>query len=256
MSCYGWEAGEIKLSAAEYKKFRDAFVATWNAERARDSVTATAIHREIVEAGKGIKGFDYWRACRDAYVRMRPSSGRYGSVVEPEALKTMDFEHLSQLMLERFVITDEARQWGRYERLDKPSAPAKKDFATVPPTKAAQVRAGPAGMITFEPATRTVHWSVSENNRAVDHARESFVGRLFFSMLKRVTWTRGTGGTIYGNDEHNRERARDAGPGSGGNTVNDAFGPIGEKAQEDRLRAMGLKVPRKRAPAPSPMRRW
>jgi hypothetical protein len=63
---------------------------------------------------------------------------------------------------------------------------------------------------------------VIENNHACERAHEDTVVSQFFSMLQRVTWVRGTGGEIVGNDEYNRDSSL---AGGGGNYVNYAFGP-------------------------------
>jgi hypothetical protein len=51
------------------------------------------------------------------------------------------------------------------------------------------------------------------------------MGKEFFSRLRRINWTRGSGGTIVGNDEYNSD-SYDAG--GGANYTKDRFGP-GEK---------------------------
>ena len=87
------------------------------------------------------------------------------------------------------------------------------------------------GFIGFDRDRSTVSWAVSENNHAVDSARnDPMFGRLV-QELEQVRWTRGTGGVITGNDEYNRD---DHGEGGGSNYVTDAFGPIGaERAASD-----------------------
>lgn len=74
--------------------------------------------------------------------------------------------------------------------------------------------------VSFE--GRTVTWDVPGNNHAVDHARDSVLGRTFFDHLRKINWTRGTGGHIIGNDEYNQD-SRDCG--GGANYVTDTFGP-------------------------------
>jgi hypothetical protein len=94
--------------------------------------------------------------------------------------------------------------------------------ALLPPkatTRTTQFLAGYDGQVTFQ--GNLAIWSVSENNRAVEDARESPVGRAFFGALRRVEWTRGSGGTLWGNDEYNQEGYGEG----GGNYVTAEYGP-------------------------------
>ena len=81
--------------------------------------------------------------------------------------------------------------------------------------------AGGEAHIGFNVKSHTVVWSVSENNHAVDDARGSKEGRMFFQMLNCVNWTRGSGGVIIGNNEYNRD---DYNEGGGGNYVTATYG--------------------------------
>lgn len=85
---------------------------------------------------------------------------------------------------------------------------------------------------------RTVRYSVGENNHSVDHARDSLLGTAFFQFLDNVTWTRGTGGELVGNDEYNQDTTY---AGGGGNYVTARFGPLGaasETAERKYMAAM------------------
>ena len=114
------------------------------------------------------------------------------------------------------------RQDGDAKPRSTPLLPLKKDFA--PATSATVVfRAGECGA-RFDRAQRTVHWSVEENNHSCDRAYETWLAKALFPALARVEWTRGTGGTIVGNDEYNRDSREDGG---GGNYPKRSFGPRG-----------------------------
>ncbi len=246
MSCNEWERGELKFSAVEFRKFRDAFVAAWNAERAADFERATRLYSALVEAGRGQRKFDWRRAFYGLFSKESARLSLYSPAQQPYATTTMtDFE-LFRLLLEKEIPPSETQRWTRFEPRTSPVMPKKKDFAPIPATKAASFKAGFEGSVTFDHKNRTVTWSVQENNHAIDVARESFVGRLFFRTLSAVTWTRGTGGVIYGNNEYNRS-SDNAGVGSGGHTMNGAYGPLGDLAREDRFRAAGVRRPRARA---------
>ncbi|AXV09901.1 hypothetical protein DVS28_b0131 (plasmid) [Euzebya pacifica] len=44
--------------------------------------------------------------------------------------------------------------------------------------------------------TRTLRWTVEENNHAVEHAHDGLLGKTLFGHLAKVKWTRGTGGIV------------------------------------------------------------
>lgn len=52
---------------------------------------------------------------------------------------------------------------------------------------------------------RKLHWAVRLNNHSVERAHEHPLGVALFRQLDRITWTRGTGGQIVGNDEYNED---------------------------------------------------
>lgn len=78
------------------------------------------------------------------------------------------------------------------------------------------------GQATLSFNGNTVTWNVPDNNHAVDEARNHPVAAAFFNYLRRMTWTRGSGGTIIGNNEYNGDGG---GEGAGGNYVTEEFGP-------------------------------
>jgi hypothetical protein len=89
--------------------------------------------------------------------------------------------------------------------------------------------------ITLDETGKTVAWAVSEGNRAVEHARRHPMAKALFQSLSRVTWCRGSGGDIVGNDEYNRDNL---GAGGGANYVTASFGPSsnGQLARARRRR--------------------
>jgi hypothetical protein len=73
-----------------------------------------------------------------------------------------------------------------------------------------------------------VHWTVAENNRAVESAWEHPVGRAFARALQHVRWTRESGGHFFGNDEVNRDASYARG---GANYITRTYGPLGKQAR-------------------------
>ena len=72
--------------------------------------------------------------------------------------------------------------------------------------------------VTIDTDERTLTWDIDENNRAVERAYDSFLGKTVMSALRRVNWTRGSGGRILYQDEYQRDAY--AGP-----SVSKTFGP-------------------------------
>lgn len=68
---------------------------------------------------------------------------------------------------------------------------------------------------------KTVTWYVHEGNHAREYARQEPIGKLLFQLLNKITWTRGSGGVIVGNDEYNRDSWEE---GSGRNYQIQSFG--------------------------------
>jgi hypothetical protein len=89
------------------------------------------------------------------------------------------------------------------------------------------------GCITLDYKTHCVCWDVPENNRASEHARDELVARALFRALEQIKWVRGSGGTIVGNDEYNRDSR---GVGGGGNYEVAYYGPPRKTKTSRRFR--------------------
>ena len=102
----------------------------------------------------------------------------------------------------------------------KPHQPKRKDFPLANgATK--EFDAGEASITLVEEGRRVI-WDVPENNHACEYARATFMGKALFEALRSVTWSRGSGGEIIGNDEYNQESRSDGG---GSNYTKGYFGP-------------------------------
>ncbi len=115
----------------------------------------------------------------------------------------------------------------------KGSQPKKKDLELFAVSKDAEISL-PDAYVGFSNKGRTVTWSVSENNRAVEHANDHWFAKLLFEKLGRITWTRGTGGKIVGNDEYNRDRDD---IGGGGNYLVREYRMLTAKEKRERAAA-------------------
>lgn len=205
MSRYDWEAGTIKIPAAEWVGFKKALRNAWAEEQERRLKLAEKLYEELVAAGKGRRNFNYVGALNGLL-----DQPRYREVDE---LGT-SFEYA--------LFKDVKTEPGKHP---KPRKPKKADFP-LPNSKTLSFSAGYDGHISLIEETRSVRWAVSENNRAVEDARDSVMGRKLFALLARMTWVRGSGGSLVGNDEYNRE-SRDYGGGS--NYVTACYGPLGKQ---------------------------
>ena len=91
-----------------------------------------------------------------------------------------------------------------------------------------------AGAISFD--GRHVTWSVYENNHAVDHARDGRTARVFFTALRKIRWTRGTGGFImYDSEYHEDEMGNRTGA-----SLSAHWGPLGEAEKVRDLQRSGF----------------
>lgn len=71
---------------------------------------------------------------------------------------------------------------------------------------------------------REVTWSVAESNHSVDDAYKAPMARIFWDHMKRIRWTRNSGGYCLYADEHRREL------GGGGDVETNRYGPLGQVA--------------------------
>jgi len=195
MSCYEWENGTIIIPSKEWAKFRTAVVQRWNEYQLDVLERAKRLHARLKDAAKGKRGDNRVKALRGVIFEANPEWEVRHLVVEgPWHAMTL-----------------------------KTSLPKKRDLKLLPTSKDCVLSLGEAS-ITLTNKTRTVHWDVPENNHAREHAREHVVAKKLFALLDRITWTRGSGGKLVGNDEY----ARDAGhgcEGGGGNYVTATYGP-------------------------------
>lgn len=229
MSRNEWEEGKFKLSAVEFRKLSNSFYEKLNALREADRQTLTSVRTAVMVAAKGKRGVD-WVALFDAEIeksRPRPDLSGYGSSfnTRTHALNTIDEFQAKTLLVTEY--DEKTRKWTSHS----PRSVKKGDFSSVSVRSMPTVRM-PDATILFDPKKRTVLWSVEENNHACDRARENPVAKAFFSLLGAVSWTRGTGGEIVGNDEYNQD-SRDGG--GGGNYSKLNYGPQTKKTQKKTL---------------------
>lgn len=212
MSCWQNEHGKFRLPTAEFAGVRqqvasfdkavktEAFTEAqrfWKSlpTKARsDPHTYDAAVREFCYGGRGLNG---------------GSSYNRRGVTQRTALADETFEMLHKPL----------RQGGRPRRV-------KKDDVDWPTNRTTTFRIGDDAYINFDRANSTVTWTVYDNNYSRDRAHEHPATGAFFKALERVRWTRGTGGSMWGNDEYHQDAY--SGMDGGGNYSTYAIGPLGE----------------------------
>lgn len=209
MSKYEWEKGTFKLPSGVAPKMRKALAQAQN--KYFDEVMAEA--KAFWAANKTTSKKKLSEAISAEYKKYS-STGWYSRAPEMSKAKEKALNIFQTMTLE-------------HNKTTKPHAPKIVDIASVVGPKATarttEFRAGYEGYIVFK--GNEVHWIVSENNHAVDDARGSTLGRVFFNELNKVQWTRNTGGKIVGNDEYNKETDWEGG---GANYFSGGWGPLGD----------------------------
>jgi len=209
MSKYEWEKGEFKIPSAEWSELKSRVREAMNKSNLDMFDAAVALYDRVAARVKGIKNADLEHIAWDEIEKLYPDTYyRPSSLTDSEKY---DVVHT--------VVSSEYKNGKTKTRLRKP---LKKDF----PRHGNNVTefSNSDCIVTFDNASRTVVWNVPENNHACERARATALGKAFFSALGRVAWTRGTGGTIIGNDEYNQDAGRDY-AGGGGSYSKDSYGP-------------------------------
>lgn len=212
MSRYCWEAGTLKIPSKEWVTFRNNLVKAWNDRQAELIEIALRAHARLAEdKAQAPRGkFEPRAAFFAAYSADKSQS--------PDARRLKELageEEVQRAVLKEVKDPVKGRAWAL-------RTPKKTDFLPASATKIVRLEAGSDSSIELNHKDKTVSWSVSENNHAVRDERNSHMGRALFLLLGKVSWTRGSGGEIVGNDEYNRY-SREAG--GGANYVTAKYGP-------------------------------
>lgn len=238
MSCYEWQYGTITLPSAEgagLKKVLRDYVNTLHDEVRTEAIR---LHKEVAKSTRSTTLYRQRLRAHDeqrwASERNR-STGWYATPVRDEhkdLVAAMARQVLDQML---------SGGWGQPE--PTPHQPTVADVDKVVAKATNRTVSFPIigkdgyseGNITFD--GRTVIWNVPENNHAVDDANESEIGTKFWLAIERVKWTRGTGGSIWGNNEYNEG---EHGHGRGPDYLCSTYGPVGDDAQVDKYVTQGF----------------
>jgi len=196
VSRYEWERGTLQIPRDQWPKFRSTIIEAYNAHRMNHLRTAERLHAWVKT--NRLRGESYSSAVNRGIDALRVSQE--------------DSWEIERLILKR------PKERGETDRLRKPT---KRALGLLAITKSANIYLGEAS-IQLQNSSREVTWHVPENNHAREHARRHPVAQRLFSALRRIRWTRGSGGVITGNDEFNRDCDYDGG---GANYVVAEYGP-------------------------------
>jgi hypothetical protein len=197
MSTYEWEAGTITIPSSQWAGFRKGLLTAWNSHLDTVLTTAKRAHKAAVTAGKGKRGETRTKAMKAAVAR--ECGGRIGEYGDFEGGRGGNDAYNATRDLYETVTNLLWAGWGTNAKFQSPK---KKDLPFRPVSKDGNVDLGEAS-VTFNNARRTVNWDVPENNHACDAARDHWFAKKLFTALGRINWTRGSGGTIIGNNEYN-----------------------------------------------------
>jgi hypothetical protein len=234
MSCYNWERGTIRIPAGAWAKFRGDLLRAWNNKQDDLFKRAKRAYAAAKAAAKGKRGKSRQKAIDEAVAR---SSGghldEYGDFRGFSDSSQNEYEAICDLVLK-------VEGWGDNRKVTL-QAPKKRDLAKVKISGSCTLNL-PDAIVSFNNTTKSVTWDVPENNRAREHAREHWFAHMLFTALRRIKWTRNSGGTIVGNDEYNRDESDYEG--GGGNYVVVTYR---KPTAEDRRREARMRQQRSRS---------
>jgi hypothetical protein len=197
MSRYDWEKGTLKIPAKAWKPLRDGLANAFNDRQGKLYELALKLHEKLLEIKKQAKRGTF--KAEQALATL--IDGRANSI-------SLWCEYGNEAELVK------ASLLGPYSsRTGALLLPKKKDFPLAVSTKTTSYDAE-EGTISLNHKTMELHWRVSENNHAVERARDSYMGKTMFALLDKVEWTRGSGGEFVGNDDINRDNEDSGGGGN------------------------------------------
>lgn len=214
MSCSNWEKGEIIIPSTEWASFKAGIRDAVNKANETKLSMAIKIHETVSERLKSDRSLLIQECAWEEAEKLNSVRGPYYS--------SCVFESSDIWEVVQSVWTNKQIGGKWKEVLTKPK---KKDFPQHGVTSTEFEVSGAS--LTFDNNARKVYWSVSESNRAVEAARETILGKAFFASLDAVKWTRGSGGSLYGNDEYNSDSDYEGG---GGSYYKGEWGPKESKA--------------------------
>lgn len=231
MSCYEWEQGTITIPAKEWSAFRKGLLTRWNERQLNLFADAQRAYKAAKAAAKGKRGKGRLDTIRSTIAQACGGKIADWGDFEPTGYGRDDTCHDKWDAITHLIL--KSTGWGKDRKVTL-VAPKKSLLYIHKVSQGCTVNL-PYASVTFDNMTRSVTWDVPENNHAKEHARGHWFAQALFTALGRITWTRGSGGTIIGNDEYNRDAGREY-AGGGGSYVTAEYSAAASKRARERLR--------------------
>lgn len=216
MSHYDWEHGTVIIPSAQWAAFKKALRDGYNLMREKDLETLTKIHAKVSESCKGMASSELYTKVENEVSRLENVSTWGGFKKAVYALNLLEPGDCQYMLVKP---NEKTRKFQLVKPVSTkfPHPAADRNTTTFHVFDDAR--------IVLNNTNRTVTWRVPEGNHAVQRASDSAMGRLFFGLLNKITWTRGSGGVFYRNDEENRSGSDG---GDGLDYVAARFGPTAQ----------------------------
>lgn len=183
MSCYGYERGTVKIPGNQWKATRDAIYSSYNYEINQALNKALFLYNEIKKEFKGKRKVDFADVVRRKLYNANYSNWDYAG-------------HHFKEMIVKSLIKD--------KKLVKPK---KKDFVLKKPNKDFHLYDDDL-RVSFDNKKRTIQYITDDNNRSIDRAEDSILGKTTLRLLSRVSYTSRTGGELYSMTEYDTDDGR------------------------------------------------
>jgi hypothetical protein len=207
MSNYESQWGSIKLPTAEFTRIRKSFETGAKSKQAESFEHTQRFWKGLTRKQQTDPG-EYDKA-RRAYISSAMQNRDPRDVfARPDETVANQFEDLT------YIPTRWDREANRSVPMRKPARVKQSDVDWAN-NRTTEFHGGEA-TVTFDRDASTMRWHTGDNNRAVETAFNSWLGRKVFEELRKVRWSRGTGGSFRYKDEY-----------SDGSKESAGFGPLG-----------------------------
>lgn len=172
MSCYEREAGDYKLPVGEFNRIKKELCEFWdkNVEKSFN------------------KAMDFYE---------KNTNKKYRDAID-ELHDKFNYEQAEEI--ERFLTKTQS---GKLAKPKKSTLIENKSSAIM--KKNGYFEFSYEAMLRLDKEQKMIFWSVDENNKSVESARNHPFAKKFFSLLDTVKWTNKTGGSIRYSNEYMEE---------------------------------------------------